>query len=168
MGEDRPAKLLTLAREIASASANFQAALGPGLGDRTTEKFMRQLRERALKAFGVDYSERKICGETSLSVDFYFPDEDTIIEVALGLPNSATEFEKDVLKAIMAQETGQAVIRLVFISRAGAVKKCSQPGRSAVKAWAKSKHGLAIEVHDLHGEPRTRKRRRKSSPAPNI
>ena len=159
MGDDRPAKLLALAREIASASANFQAALGPGLGDRATDKFMRQLRERALKAFGVDYSERKICGETSFSVDFYFPDEGTIVEVALGLPNPASEFEKDVLKGIMAQDCGYDVRRLLFISRPGAVKKCGQPGRRAVIEWVRTKHKLLVEIHDLEGEPRRRARR---------
>ena len=168
MSQDRPAKLIELAQDLAAMNPEFQAVLGPGVGDKATGEFMRGLRERASVHFGNDYSEKQICGQNALSVDFYFPEEQTIVEVALGLPNPATEFEKDVLKAIMAQETGQAVIRLVFISRAGAVKKCSQPGRSAVKAWAKSKHGLSIEVHDLPGEPRMRKRRRKSLPAPNI
>jgi hypothetical protein len=168
VSQDRPAKLIELAQDLAATNLEFQAVLGPGDGDKATGEFMRRLRERASVHFGSDYSEKQICGQNALSVDFYFPEEQTIVEVALGLPNPATEFEKDVLKAIMAQETGQSVIRLVFISRAGGAKKCSQPGRSAVKAWAKSKHGLAIEVHDLQGEPRTRKRRRKKSPAPNI
>jgi hypothetical protein len=55
------------------------------------------------------------------------------------------------------------VTRLVFISRAGAAKKCCQPGRTAVKSWAKAKHGLDIEVHDLQGEARVRRRVRDSS-----
>lgn len=165
MSQDRPAKLIELAQALAADNPAFQAVLGPGAGDRATGEFMRKLREHASAQFRSDYSEKKICGENSFAVDFYFPEEKTIVEVALGLPNPATEFEKDVLKAIMAQETGQPVTRLVFISRPGAAKKCSQPGRSAVKAWAKAKHGLAIEVHDLHGEPRVRKRRPKGSPA---
>lgn len=78
----------------------------------------------------------------------------TIVEVALGLPNPSAEFEKDILKAIMAQESGFNVRRLFFISRPGGVKKCSQPGRTKVKEWAHAKHGLTIEVHELEGEPR--------------
>lgn len=161
-GSDRSMRLLALAREIASASPNFQAVLGPGDGDRATHTFMGRLRERAVSAFGEDYSERKVCGDTSLAVDFYFPDEGTIVEVALGLPNPASEFEKDILKAIMAQESGYDVRRLFFISRPGAVKKCSQPGRSAVKEWASAKHQLLIVVHELEGEPRRRRRRSRS------
>lgn len=158
MTADRPALLVDIARRLAAENPDFQAVLGPGAGDRSTHRFMTKLRERAAKQFGCDYSERRICGENSLAVDFYFPEEETIVEVALGLPNPATEYEKDVLKAIMAQETGQVVRKLIFISRAGGEKKCSQPGRKAVKLWAKAKHGLTIEVYDLPGVARVRKR----------
>lgn len=159
MHVDRPTKLLSLAREIASANPAFQAVRGPGEGDHATRDFMRSLRECAIRDFGEDYSERKLCGDTSFAADFYFPEEATIVEVALGLPNPACEFEKDVLKGIMAQDSGYSVRRLFFISRAGAEKKCAQPGRTAVKEWAYTRHQLIIEVHELGGEPRKRQRR---------
>jgi hypothetical protein len=160
MDTDRPAQLLVLAREIASETPDFQLVRGPGAGDVANHEFMRQLRKRALALFGTDYSEKKLCGDNSLAVDFYFPEEQTAVEIALGLPNPASEFEKDVLKAIMAQEYECPVHRLFFISRPGAVKKCSQPGRTAVRNWAEKKHGLLIEVHELDGEPRRRHRSR--------
>jgi hypothetical protein len=158
MPTNKPTLLVEMARTIAAENPTFEEVLGPGAGDHRTTAFMRRLRDTAQQVFGADYSEKKICGETSLAVDFYFPAERTIVEVALGLPNPSTEFEKDVLKAIMAQETGQSVAKLVLISRAGGAKKCAQPGRAAVRAWAKTKHGLEIEVHDLPGEPRKQKR----------
>ena len=159
MQRDRPTALLSLAREIATATPDFQKVRGPGDGDHATQGFMRELRDRAREAFGVDFSEKKLCGETSFAADFYFPEEATIVEVALGLPNPASEFEKDILKVIIAQELGHRVRRLFFISRAGAIKKCSQPGRSALKTWAQEKHGVVIEVHELGGEARRRRRR---------
>lgn len=164
---DKPAVLLELARGIAAENPEFHAVLGPGAGDRNTQAFMLKLRAAALEMFGEDYSEKKICGKNSLAVDFYYPKERTIVEVALGLPNPNSEFEKDVLKAIMATESGSKVERLLFISRPGGVTKLAQPGRSAVIAWAKTKHALSIEVHDLHGEPRrrTRKSRARGSDA---
>jgi D-alanyl-D-alanine dipeptidase len=161
--QDRPNRLLETARSIAAAQPDFQVVRGPGDGDRATHAFMRQLRERAAAAFGVDCAEQKICGSTSFAADFYFPEEATVVEVALGLPNPGSEFEKDILKAIMAQDYGYAVRRLVFISRAGAVKKCAQPGRAAIIAWARAKHALEIEVHELGGEPRKRTRRLRSA-----
>ena len=105
------------------------------------------------------FSEQAICGANGLKPDFYFREEETIVEVALGLPNPSSEFEKDILKAIMAQELGMPVRLLFFISRAGASKKCSQPGRTAMREWALRNHNLAIEIHDLPGEPRKRTRK---------
>jgi hypothetical protein len=161
--QDRPEQLLELARSIAAATPDFQAVRGPGDGDLATHAFMRELRERAAAAFGLDCAEQKICGSTSFAADFYFPEVATVVEVALGLPNPGSEFEKDILKAIMAQDHGYAVRRLVFISRAGAAKKCAQPGRAAFIVWARAKHGLDIEVHELGGEPRKRTRRKRSA-----
>lgn len=155
---DKTHTLVSLAADIAESTTDFQTVLGPGRGDRATNEFMRELRNRAVEVFETDYSEKRICGENALAVDFYIPEEATIIEVALGLPNPASEFEKDILKAIMAQERGASVSRLVFISRAGASKKCDQPGRSAIRAWALSIHQLAVEIHDLPGDPRMRRR----------
>lgn len=127
---------------------------------------MRELRARATAAFGHDHAEQKICGETAFAADFYFPEEATVVEVALGLPNPASEFEKDILKAIVAQDYDYKVHRLFFISRAGAAKKCAQLGRTALMAWAKAKHELSVEVHELGGEPRVRTRnsRRRAEP----
>lgn len=159
MSVDKPVTLLRLAREIASANGNFQVVLGPGEGDKATNAFMHQLRESAIKVFGKDYSEQKIGGDTSSAVDFYFPEEATIVEVALGLPNPASEFEKDILKGLMAQESGHAVRRLFFITRPGGKKKCTQPGRNAVRKWASANHQLLVEVHELEGEPRRRRSR---------
>ncbi len=149
-----------LARELVAARPDFQRVLGPSAGDHATAQFMKALQERALSAFGIDHSEQRICGENSFRVDFYFRDEATVVEVALGLPYPNCEFEKDVLKALIAKELGNPVSTLFFISRAGAAAKCNQAGRRAIIEWSASKHGIAVEVHDLPGEPRRRVRNR--------
>jgi hypothetical protein len=152
-------RLVELARELSSELPEFQKVRGPGEGNRATNAFMRRLRERAATEFGCDFSERQLCGSTAYAADFYFPNEATIIEVALGLLNPWSEFDKDVLKALMAQEHGFDVEQLFFISRPGAKKKCGQPGRSAIIEWAMSKHCLSIEIHELTGRARQRRRR---------
>lgn len=142
-------KLFVLAQALADARRDFMSVKGPGAGDRDTHSFMGALRDRAQKIFRLDYSEKKVCGQNGLCVDFYFPEEQTIVEVALGLRNPLSEYERDVLKVLMAREAGNRVSRLVFISKPGAHKRLGQPGACAIAAWAKSKHGLAIEVREL-------------------
>src|SRR6185437_11337178 len=89
-------------RALAARSPDFAAGKDAGTGDHATNSFMRQLRGDAEAAFRVDFSEKKICGNNNFAVDFYFPSEGAVVEVALGLPNPASEFEKDILKALMA------------------------------------------------------------------
>ena len=155
------ARLVEIAREIAASDSKFQEVKGAGKGDHATARFMRALRDRIFDEFSFKHCEKKICGPTGYAVDFYFEDQATIVEVALGLSNPASEFEKDILKAIVAKEHQHPVDRLVFISRAGAEKKCMQPGRIALMNWAKVQHGVRIEVYELPGNPRVRVRQRR-------
>ena len=159
MAIDKPKILLALARKISAENPEFQTVLGPGDGNRATSDFLKRLQNLSRETFGDDFSEKKICGDTAQAVDFYFPDEATIVEVALGLPNPASEFEKDILKAFMARECNHCVNNLLFISRPGADRKCQKPGRAAIMKWAREKHNLVIEVQELAGIPRPRPRR---------
>jgi hypothetical protein len=138
-----------LAQQLVREQPYFFEIKGPGLGDNDTAVFMKQLRSRALRRFKIDYSEEKICGQNSLCVDFYFPDEETIVEVALGLRNPLSEYERDILKAIMAREAGYAVSRLLFISKPGAIKRLAQPSAKCIAEWAQRNHGVKIHVREL-------------------
>ena len=90
--------LLVLAQRVAEQTPGYFTAGGPGPGNRRSSAFMAQLKSIAKQAFSRDYSEAKLCGDNKLAMDFYFPDEETVVEVAalLGGPNS--EYEKDIFK----------------------------------------------------------------------
>jgi hypothetical protein len=142
-------RLLGLAQALVAKHPDFFEVKGPGRGDHATNAFMRDLRSRARREFGADHAEQRICGDNAFRVDYYFRSEATIVEVALGLPRPTTEFERDVLKAVMAKDAGHAVDRLLFISKPGAQKKCAQPGRTAIIKWVRDNHGIEILVRDL-------------------
>lgn len=151
----RADRLLELAQDLVSEHTDFFQVKGPGRGDLPTNAFMRDLRLIAAREFGEDQAEQRICGDNAFCVDYYFRSEATIVEVALGLPKPTTEFERDVLKAVMAKDAGYPVDRLFFISKPGAQKKCSQPGRSAIIAWVRQRQGIEIVIHELN-EPSNR------------
>jgi hypothetical protein len=146
---DRASTLFTLAQALALERPGFFEIKGPSVGDKDTAAFMRELRRRAETTFGVDYAEQKVCGPNGLCVDYYFPGEATIVEIAMGLRNSNSEFERDILKAIMAQEAGHSVQRLLFIAKPGALKKCGQPSSRAIIEWAGRAHGLIVSIHEI-------------------
>ena len=105
-------ELLHIAQQIADERPSFFDIKGAGKGDKDTNSFMAELRSPAKSSFGKDFSEKRICGDTNLTVDFFLPDEGTIIEIALSLRNPNSEFEHDILKAIMAKEGGEQVRHL--------------------------------------------------------
>jgi hypothetical protein len=145
----RVSTLFALAQELALERPGFFEIKGPSVGDKDTAAFMQALRRRADGTFRTDFAERKICGPNGLCVDYYFPEEATIVEIAMGLRNPNSEFERDILKAIMAQDAGHAVKHLVFISKPGAAKKCAQPSSRAIIDWAARAHGIVVDVHEL-------------------
>jgi hypothetical protein len=142
-------KLFEIAKDLSRKTYDFLDTKGPGIGNHATNQFITTLGALAHEEFGEDYSERNICGPNSLAVDFYFPDEGAIVEIALGLKNPSTEYEKDILKAIMAKSLGNKVDKLIFITKPGGAKKCNQPGRVAVKQWLLSANQIEMEVLDL-------------------
>lgn len=146
---NKPDHLFTLAQALADERPYFFEIKGPSIGDHDTADFMKELRSRAMQAFEIDHAEKKVCGPNNLCVDFYFPDEETIVEVALGLRNPTSEFERDLLKAIMAKEVGSPVSHLLFISKPGATKRLAQPGARSIADWADRMHGIKIEVREL-------------------
>src|SRR5258708_2625052 len=108
--------LRKIVQAVADERARFFEIKGQGAGNYETNEFIARVRDRATGAFGQDFSEQRICGDSHHAVDFYFPDEATIVEIALGLRYPNSEFEKDVLKALMAQEH-YPVERLVLIGK---------------------------------------------------
>ena len=149
MGDvDKTSDLLVLIQRLADERPLFFERKGQGSGNRDTNDFVAELRKRATAKFGEDYSEQKICGDSNHAVDYYFEDEATIVEVALSLWTPNSEFEKDILKALMAQ-AHYPVNRLILIGKQGSCAKCAMPGRVSIINWAKQMHDLKIDVYDI-------------------
>lgn len=146
---DRAERLLHLAQELANERPTLFVSKGPGAGDHDTKAFIHELRRRAVQTFGMDYAEQTLCVASKLCVDYYFPDEATVVEIAFLLKNNPSEFEKDILKAIMADENGQPVRKLMFIAKPGAVKSCNAPGRRSMIEWAERTHRLTIVINEI-------------------
>ena len=96
--------LLLLAQGIAEQTSDFFQRKGPGVGDHATGAFVRALSQLAKEVFGADHSEKVVCKGAGFRFDFFFPDEGTAVEFAFGLHNPNSEFERDILKCILAIE----------------------------------------------------------------
>jgi hypothetical protein len=153
----RVKQLFALAKDLAKTWPNFFIKLGPGAGDCATNEYMKELRARAKNKFKQEYdvgklsegkkviAEFKIPGNTNLAVDFYFPEEKSIVEIAMGLRNPLSEYERDILKAILLNSINYPVTHLFFFSKPGAIARCNQPSSLAFKTWLDNKMGIRLE-----------------------
>ncbi len=83
------------------------------------------------------------------SFDFFIPSEDTVVEIALSLRNIVTEFEKDIFKCILANESGKPIKKLLLIGKDGSVKRQDGTGPRAIKSWVNRHCHIAVEVKEL-------------------
>jgi hypothetical protein len=141
--------LLLLAQGIVDQTSGFFEKKGPGVGDHATGAFVRSLRQLAKEVFGTDYSEKVVCKGAGFRFDFFFPGEGTAVEFAFGLHNPNSEFERDILKCILAIEDGCAVKKLILVGKPGAIVRLNAPAPKAIVALVRKKFDLAIDVCEL-------------------
>ncbi len=154
---DAVTRLIDIARQLALSRPRFLDIKGAGHGDRDTSEFMRELRREIEAQLPGAKAEQRICGKNSFAVDFFLPEQAAVVEVALSLRNSSTEFERDILKVLLAQDQGCNIKRLVFISKPGALKRLGEPAPAAIIEWAKRRHDLVVEIHEI-GAPAVQQR----------
>jgi hypothetical protein len=141
--------LIVLAQKLAEAIPDFLETKGPGAGDKATNEFMDRLRRNAKEMFGVDYSEARICGKNNFSIDFYFEDEKTAVEFAFSLDQPMNEYERDVFKCLLADDSGRPARKLVLVSKPGALARLAAPGPKSISDWVARKHALDIKILEL-------------------
>jgi len=127
-----------------------KSGLVTGAGDKACAAYLNKLNIRAEKRFGKQCCQQEsVCDGTKLTFDFYFPDEKTAVEIALSLGNPQTEFERDIFKAILANDGGKPVAKLVLIGRSGSVKRHNRGDSLAIVKLVKAHHNIDVEVREL-------------------
>jgi hypothetical protein len=142
-------RLITIAGQLANEIVGFFEIAGPGKGDTRTQAFMKNLGLRAENEFGRNFAEREICGQTALRPDFYFSEEGSIVEIALSLRNPNSEFERHILKAIIAKEAGHHVNKLLLLCKPGGEARHRQPSSMAFIDWLHRQHKIEMIIRDL-------------------
>ena len=146
-------RLYFLANDLANRTLRFFETKREGEGDRATNQFMANLQELAAGEFQHDYCEARVLKSTDLRFDFYFPEESTVVEIALSLRNPNSEYERDIFKCLLALEEGLSIKRLLFVSKPGASKRQNSPGQLAISDFVRRKFGLEVEVREINKMP---------------
>ena len=142
--------ILRLAQEVADSLPEMFAVKGPGAGNMFTNRYMDLLNERVRNELGAQYVEQCISGDTKQSVDFFIPEEQTIIEVELSLYNVHTNLDRDIFKALLAVDSGHKVQTLLLIGKEPAKQRHTQPASVALIEWVSKHHNLKIVIEDIN------------------
>jgi hypothetical protein len=143
-------KLIDLARSEARKIHKFNEPLGPGKGNKRSNDFTRRLRWLAeTRLQSAIQAEHPTISGANYRFDYFIPSEKTVIEIALSLHNANTEFEKDIMKVLLAKYHGLDIRRLVFLGKTGSESRMQEAGPAALKAYAKSKYKLIIDVIEI-------------------
>ena len=150
--KSKPEELIRIAIRLAKKHVQLFAeeADGPGVGNTLVNDYINELKAFAKKKFQGDFAERSVMGGTNLRFDYYFPKEKTVIEIALSLHNSNTEFEKDLLKCLLARTQGMLVKELWFFTRTQGVESLDRPARRAFIDYVEKIHSLKIKIFSLN------------------
>lgn len=146
---DKTSELVAIAQRLARETPDFHTIKGPGKGDQAAKEFLNSLRNLASEAFDKDYSQKMISGDTKFTVNFWFPGEMTVVECALTLRNSSSEFHKDIFKVLLAVDSGKRIRNLVFLCKPGALKRHSEPASRAIIDWLKKNYDVETKIVEL-------------------
>jgi hypothetical protein len=152
-------RIFDMAQELARETPGLHERIGPGeeAGNGVTTRFLESLNRTVTAECGdqVRLQERTV-PNAKYSFDYFIPSEETAVEIALGIRNPVSEFEKDIFKAILAKDMGKPLRKLVLIGTEGAIKCRDAPGPTAISRWVKQKCGIEVEVKELTSNGRIR------------
>jgi hypothetical protein len=142
-------RILLLAQEVADSLPDMFLKRGPGKGNNFTNQYMASLNQKVRAVIGNDYVEQCISGTTRQCVDFFVPDEKTIVEVELSLYNTHNNLDRDIFKALLAIDSGYQIDTLLLVGKEPAKQRHTQPASIALIKWVKTHHALNVVIEDI-------------------
>lgn len=131
----------------------------PGLYTNRTQKDSARFHSQVFAALtekGLPvHCDKEMDTSAAFRVDCYIPSEETVIEIALSLHNSANEFERDIFKALLLKSAGYPVSTLLLIggvqpeTRSFATKRVAEPLPWSIREYVRMHHGLTVWTVDL-------------------
>jgi len=141
-------RIFQLAQQVANSYELLQARRA-GSGDLYTREVVDYLKSLAIQEFGPEVTNQWLSHVDHPPVDFWLKDEQTIIEVEFSLWSSVPVLEREVFKALLAKDTGQAVQQLILIGDPGLARYCDSPLQRSIIDGAERHHHLHIHIWQL-------------------
>lgn len=141
-------QIFRLAQEVA-ASYDLLNARRAGSGDSYTREVINCLKSRVIEELGAGVVNQFLSKANRQAVDFWLEEEQTIMSVEHILWSSEPSLEKEIFKALLAQDAGKDVRHLILIGDPGSIRRWQTPTPSSVMDWLGRKHGIHVQLWEL-------------------
>lgn len=149
----KAARIFDLAQEVADAYDLLHARRA-GSGDSYTREVVDHLKALVVEELGPGIVNQFLCKSNGPMVDFWIEEEQAIVEVEYSMWSSDPLLEKEVFKALLAQDAGRDVQQLILIGDPGSVRRWQAPTPRSIMNWVERTHGLHVQLWELR-ETRT-------------
>ena len=150
---DQCQRIFEIAQRVVRRFPEFHQAKGPGLSPRVRTAFLARLEKEVRKEMRTVRVEEPVSAFIPAAFNFYLPETATVVEIALPLWESDSDFERDLFKCLLASEQGKPVDRLVFIGCQGTLETSTLPSRQAILKFVEEKYGLAVAMMEISPLP---------------
>lgn len=146
---ERQDRVIAILRDVYQRHPKKTTDRGPGVGDKHHNRVLKAMQSAVQEKFPEVAPEYQITVQADARCDLYDKVEGTAYEVAFGLHRPASEYEKDLFKAmLLADQDGAKITGLIFVTTKKGVAKCEQPFRSEarklVERWTDLSIGFAV------------------------
>jgi len=114
--DGRVETVVQMARTLVADWPRFSPMLPPEVARHGIRAFKTELRSRAFAHFCVDYAEKPICGG-NLTLDYLIGN--AAVEIAMDLREENSEFERDILRVLIAESELNTISHLLFLAKPG-------------------------------------------------
>ena len=141
-------RIFQLAQEGADAYRMFKARRA-GAGTPYVNEVINHLKFRVTQELGAGVVNQFLSKESRQAVDFWLEDEQTIMEMEFNILRSPPVLEKQVFKALLAQDGGKDVRQVILIGDPGAGLLAQAPGPVSVMNWVQRRYDLRVQIWEL-------------------
>jgi hypothetical protein len=120
-----------------------------GGGPHYINEIINHLKLTVAREMGEKTIDQFLNNENRQAVDFWLEDEQTIMEIEFNIFSSPPILERTIFKALLAQDAGKDVRKLIVIADSGSGVLLKAPIPQSIINWVCKKYKISILIWEL-------------------
>lgn len=145
-------RVFQLAQEVADEYHMYKLRHA-GAGPHFVNEVVNHIKSLVIHELG-EHLVNQFLGNKDIGqpVDFWLADEQTIMEIEFDVISAPPVLEKEIFKALLANDAGYEVKNLILIGDPGSTLLAKTPRPKAIIDWVAQHHQIRVQVWELESE----------------